>query len=216
MTAAPPPGPDEETGAARRVCVARISGAYGVRGEARLLVFTEDPDALPSLGPFTDEAGARAFTLNALRSHGEGFVARFAEIASREDAEALRNTDLYIPRDRLPALDEAETFYHADLIGLAVRAPEGDTLGKVVAVLNFGAGDILDIAPAWGGATVMVPFTQAMVPAVDLAAGYLTLASRDLVPPPKPAKEGAGRAAKRLATKRLATKRRAAETGGGG
>jgi 16S rRNA processing protein RimM len=151
----------------------------------RLHIFTEEPDALPALGPFADEAGARIFTLKALRNHGEGFVARFAEIASREEADALGHTDLYVPRERLPALEEEETYYHADLIGLTVRAPEGDTLGKVAAVHNFGAGDILDIAPAWGGATAMVPFTKAMVPAVDLTAGHLTLAAADLLPPPK-------------------------------
>ncbi|KAA5603379.1 ribosome maturation factor RimM [Blastochloris sulfoviridis] len=196
MTAAPPPGPGKETGAARRVCVARIAGAYGVRGEVRLMVFTEDRGVLNSLGPFTDAAGLRAFALTALRAHGEGVVARFAEIASREDAEALRGTDLYIPRDRLPAIEEDESYYHADLIGLAVRAPEGDTLGRVIAVENFGAGDILDVAPSWGGASVMVPFTKAMVPAVDLQAGHLTLAARDLVPPPKPPKEGPRRGPK--------------------
>jgi 16S rRNA processing protein RimM len=181
------------SGDTSRVCVARINGAYGVRGEVRLHIFTEAADALVALGPFTDEAGARIFTLKALRSHGEGFVARFAEIASREDADALGNADLYVPRDRLPALDEEETYYHADLIGLAVRAPDGDTLGEVVAVHNFGAGDILDIAPAWGGATAMVPFTKAMVPAVDLGNGHLTLASSDLVPPPKAPKDGSKR-----------------------
>jgi 16S rRNA processing protein RimM len=183
MSGDTPPRPED---GGPRVCVARIKSAYGVRGEVHLHVFTEDPDALHAFSPFTDAAGTRTFTLKSLRAHGEGFVARLAEIVSREDADALRGTDLYVPRTRLPALDEEETFYHADLIGLAARAPEGEIVGKVVAVVNFGAGDILDIAPTSGGATVMVPFTKAMVPAVDLAAGHLTLASRDLVPPPRP------------------------------
>ena len=166
-----------------RICVARIGAPHGVRGEVRLLVYTEAPDDLAAFAPFESEDGTRRFTLEAFRRHGDGFVAQFAGVADRASAEALRNTDLYAPRSRLPTLDEDETFYRADLIGLTVVTPDGTTAGHVIGVENFGAGDILDIAPAGGGASVMLPFTSAFVPAVDLAAGKLTIAALDLLAP---------------------------------
>ena len=173
----------ERAASPTRICVARIGAPHGVRGEVHLFVFTEAPDDLAALSPFESEDGTRHFALESFRRQGAGFVARLSGVADRASAEALRNAELYAPRSRLPALAEDDTFYRADLIGLAVVAPDGTVAGRVIGVENFGAGDILDIAPAAGGASVLLPFASAFVPAVDLAAGRLTIASADLLAP---------------------------------
>jgi 16S rRNA processing protein RimM len=157
---------------ADRVLVARIGAAQGLRGEVRLWAFTADPLAIRDYGPL--EAGdGRRFTIESLRPGKNFLVARFAGIGDRNAAEMLRNIDLYVARDRLPAT-EADEFYHADLIGLSAVTPEGRTLGTVVAVHDFGAGDLIEIRPA-SGQTVMVPFTAADVPVVDVAGGRLVI-----------------------------------------
>lgn len=162
--------------AGRRVCVARIGAPHGVRGDVRLSVFTEAPEALAGLGPFEDDAGTRRFVLEALRRQGDGFVARFAGVADRTAAQGLTNLRLHVPRERLPAVADEDTFYHADLIGLAAETAAGERLGTVTAVHDFGAGDILEIAPVEGGQTRMMPFTRAVVPQVDVAGGRLVVA----------------------------------------
>ncbi|HZD90004.1 MAG TPA: ribosome maturation factor RimM [Pseudolabrys sp.] len=155
---------------ADRVCVARIGAAYGVRGEVRLWSFTEDPAAIADFGPLETEDGARRFDIESLRAAKDHFVARLAGIDTREAAEALRNLDLYVSRARLPAIEEADTYYHADLVGLAAVTAEGTALGTVKALHNFGAGDIIEIMTVGGGETLMLPFTEAVVPEVDLKA----------------------------------------------
>lgn len=162
---------------AGRVCVGRIGAAHGTRGEVKLWSFTADPMAIADYGALENEDGTRSFEIETLRP-GKGFlVARFAGVADRTAAEQLRNLDLYVARDRLPAPGPDE-FYHADLIGLAVVDRQGASLGTVSAVHNFGAGDLLEVRPARGGMTVMLPFTEAVVPEVDIAGGRL------LVDPP--------------------------------
>jgi 16S rRNA processing protein RimM len=153
---------------ADRICVAQIGAAHGVRGEVRLRSFTEDPMAVTTYGPLETEDGSRRFTIAALRPAKDLFVARLAGIDDRDAAEALTNLRLYVPRDRLPALEE-ETYYHADLIGLAAVAPDGAALGRVTAIHNFGAGDVLEIKPD-SGDPLMVPFTETAVPTIDVAA----------------------------------------------
>jgi 16S rRNA processing protein RimM len=160
-----------------RVCVGAIGGAFGVRGEVRLKSFCADPAAIADYGPLHDEAGQRSFGVTITRTIPNGFAARLSGVESREAAEALRGTRLYADRDRLPGLPDDE-FYHADLIGLAVHDTGGAALGKIVAVHDHGAGDLLEIRPPGGGATVLVPFTRETVPTVDLAAG------RVIVDPP--------------------------------
>ncbi len=164
------PGP----AAPARVCVGRIGAAHGTRGEVRLWVFTEDPDAIGRYGVLETADGARQFEIEALRRSKDFFVARFKDVSDRNAAERLRNVDLYVPRDRLPA-PGADEFYHADMIGLAAQDAAGAPLGTVVAVHNFGAGDLLEIAPAAGGETVLVPFTAAMVPEVAIAQGRIVI-----------------------------------------
>lgn len=148
-----------------RVCVARIGAAHGVRGEVRLWSFTADPTAVKRYGPLTAGDG-RVFEITALRPAKDCFVARLKGIDDRDAAETLTNLELYVPRDKLAPPGEDE-FYHADLIGLAAVDTAGAELGTVIAVQNFGAGDLLEIAPR-RGATRLVPFTKAVVPQVDI------------------------------------------------
>ena len=160
---------------ADRVCVAQIGAAHGVRGEVRLRSFTQEPSDVTSYGPLESEDGARRFEIEALRPAKDHFVARLKGVADRDAAEALTNIRLYVPRDRLPPTEDDETFYHADLIGLAAVTEGGAPLGTVTAVHNFGAGDVIEIAPAGGGEALLVPFTDTNVPAIDVAAGRMVV-----------------------------------------
>ncbi|HZP21088.1 MAG TPA: ribosome maturation factor RimM [Bauldia sp.] len=153
------------------VLVARIGAAHGLRGEVRLKAMTADPMAVLSYGDLASADGRR-FSVAAARfaagsSSPDMLVVRLKDVADRTAAEALNGTDLYVPRSRLPAPAEDE-FYHADLVGLAAATPSGNELGTVIAVHNHGAGDILEIAPR-RGETLLVPFTRAVVPEVDIA-----------------------------------------------
>jgi 16S rRNA processing protein RimM len=151
-----------------RVCVARIGAPHGVRGEVKLFSFTADPLAVRDYGALESEDGATRFEITAMRPAKGHLVAAFAGINDRDAAERLTNVHLYVPRARLPA-PAADEFYHADLIGLAAFDTGGAPLGTVIAIHNFGAGDLVEIAPAQGGTTVMVPFTEAAVPTIDIA-----------------------------------------------
>ncbi len=155
-----------------RICVGAISGAFGVHGEVRLKSFCADPAAIADYAPLSDEAGLRDFNIAALRPARGGFAARLKGVATREAAEALRGTLLFAERAQLPSLPDDE-FYHADLIGLEVVDTGGSTLGTVRNVLNHGASDLLEIAPPGGGQAIMMPFTRAVVPTVDLTAGRI-------------------------------------------
>ena len=153
-------------------CVGAIAGAFGVHGEVRLKSFCADPATIAVYAPLVTEDG-RSFGVKLLRPISGAFAARLTGIATREEAEALKGTRLYVPRDRLPSLPEDE-FYHADLIGLAVFDAGGVPIGTVRAVQNHGAGDILEIARP-GASEALLPFTRAAVPTVDLAAGRIVI-----------------------------------------
>ncbi|MBO4227771.1 ribosome maturation factor RimM [Bradyrhizobium neotropicale] len=155
------------------VCVARIGAAHGVRGAVKLWTFTEDPLAVKHYGPLTTKDGTRQFEVAHVREAKDHLVATFKDVSTREEAERLNGLELYVPRERLPETDDDE-YYHADLIGLAAVTTADQPLGKVVAIHNFGAGDIIEIAPPQG-ATMMLPFTNAVVPTVDLAAGRVVV-----------------------------------------
>jgi 16S rRNA processing protein RimM len=131
--------------------------------------------AVANYGPLETEDGARRFEIEALRPGKDFLVARIAGIADRAAAEALRNLDLFLPRERLPEIEEEDTYYQADLIGLAAVTADGAALGRVTAVHNFGAGDIIEIAPVSGGETLMLPFAEANVPEVDVKAGRIVV-----------------------------------------
>jgi len=160
---------------ANRICVARIGAAHGVRGEVKLWSFTEDPAAVAHYGPLETQDGTRCFEIEALRAAKDHFVARIAGVNDRDAAEKLRNIELYIPRARLPKIEEADTFYHADLVGLDAVTPDGARVGTVHALHNFGAGDIIEIAPAEGGDPLMLPFNETTVPKIDVAARQIVV-----------------------------------------
>jgi 16S rRNA processing protein RimM len=157
-----------------RICLGQIGAAHGVRGEVRLHSFTADPQAIAGYGSLETDDG-RIFEIESLRPAKNHLVAKLAGITSRNAAEQLTNIKLYVPRERLPAPVEADEFYHADLIGLAVVDRAGETLGTVVAIHNFGAGDLIEVRQAEGEPTQMLPFDEATVPEVDLAAGRLVV-----------------------------------------
>jgi 16S rRNA processing protein RimM len=157
---------------ADRVLLGEIGGAQGLKGEVRLRSFTAEPGAIADYGPLEDETG-RVVEIESLQVTPKGLIARLKGVTTREGAEALTRTKLYVPRDRLPERGEEE-WYHAELIGLAAFAPDGAQLGSVLAVHNFGAGDLIEIAPP-EGATLLVPFTRDAVPEVDVEGGRLTV-----------------------------------------
>jgi 16S rRNA processing protein RimM len=151
----------------RRILVGVVGAPHGVRGEMRLKSFTEVPTAIGRYRPLLSEDGRQSFTILAVRPVKDDMVvARFEGVADREAAAALTNTRLYVERSQLPPAEEEE-FYHADLIGLRAETAAGVDLGRITAVLNFGAGDLLEIQPA-EGETRLVAFTKAFVPVIDL------------------------------------------------
>jgi 16S rRNA processing protein RimM len=156
-----------------QICVARIGAAHGVRGEVKLWTFTEDPFAVKRYGPLSTKDGARQFEVTRAREAKDHLVATFKGVATRDEAERLNGLELYVAREKLPATDDDE-YYHADLIGLAAVTTAGHPLGRVVAIHNFGAGDIIEIAPPQG-ATMLLPFTNAVVPMVDLKGGRVVI-----------------------------------------
>lgn len=139
-----------------------------MRGEVKLWSFTEDPLAVADYGPLETADGARRFEIESLRPAKDFLVARLKGVGDRNAAEMLRNIELFVPRERLPEIEDEGTYYHADLVGLAAVTPDGAEIGKVIAVHNFGAGDLIEIAPAGGGKTLMLPFTETVVPEVDM------------------------------------------------
>jgi 16S rRNA processing protein RimM len=156
-----------------QVCIARIGAAHGVRGAVKLWTFTEDPFAVKRYGPLSTKDGMRQFEIASAREAKGHLVTQFKGISTRDEAERLNGIELYVPREKLPATDEDE-YYHADLIGLAAVTTADEPLGRVVAIHNFGAGNILEIAPPQG-ATMMLPFTNAVVPTVDIAGGRVLI-----------------------------------------
>src|SRR6204780_1741682 len=158
---------------AGHICIARIGAAHGVRGAVKLWTSTEDPLAVKAYGPLVTKDGARSFEVASAREAKGHLVATLKGVGSREDAERLNGIELYVAREKLPETDQDE-YYHADLIGLAAFTPANAPLGRVVAIHNFGAGDIIEIAPPHG-ATLLLPFTNAVVPTVDLAGGSVVI-----------------------------------------
>lgn len=149
-------------GAGRPVVLAAVAGAHGIAGEVRLKLFTASIEGVKTHRQF--EAGGRTLTLQSLRPGPQGAVARFAEVADRTAAEALRGTLLTVPRESLPALPEGEYYWH-DLVGLAVFTPDGVEVGQVTGVENFGASDLLEVTKASGG-SVLVPLIPDAVPEI--------------------------------------------------
>lgn len=165
---------------ADRVCVGAIAGAHGVRGAVRIKSFTAQPEDVASYGPVEDESGKRRFTLKLVGEAKGLVIATLEGVRDRNAAEALKGTALYVPRDRLPQTEEDE-FLYSELEGLAAERPDGQRLGTVKAVLDFGAGELLEIRLA-GGGSILVPFTKLAVPVVDVRGGRLVVDPPDYAP----------------------------------
>jgi 16S rRNA processing protein RimM len=158
-----------------RILVGRFGAPHGAGGELRLTSFTGIPRAIAAYKPLFDESGTRRFSILSLRPIKHNMlVAKIAGIDDRASARALTRAALYVPRASLPDV-EGEEFYRADLIGLAATNEAGESFGSVVNVLNFGGGDILEIACPASSETLLLPFTKEVFPRVDIEAGCLTL-----------------------------------------
>jgi 16S rRNA processing protein RimM len=163
----------------RDVLLAAILGAHGLKGEVRVKTFTAEPDKLGAYGPLHAKDG-RLFTIEALRPSRDGeAVAAFAEVRDRDAAEALKGTELFVKRGTFPETGNGE-FYHADLVGLDAEDASGRRIGKVLAVQNYGAGDVLVIT-ADTGDEILLAFTRDNVPEIDVKAGRLIVAVPDEV-----------------------------------
>ena len=160
------------------ILVGRVAGAFGVRGELRITSYTEAPLALVEYGKLLKEDGGPALTLTGGRAVKDAVIARAEEVATREQAEALRGLRLFVTRASLPEPDEDE-FYLADLVGMAAETPQGERLGVIKSVQNYRAGDLLEIDPGEGHPTWMLPFTREAVPEVRLAERRLIVVRPD-------------------------------------
>ena len=162
---------------AKTVCLGRIVGAHGVRGIVRVQSYTADPDDLTAYGALSDPTGARRFALSVTGRVKGLLLARIEGVDDRNAADALRGTELHIARAALPPT-EGEEYYHVDLLGLRAENADGDVLGRVSAIHDHGAGPIVEIQPPDGPST-LVPFTREHVPAVDIAAGRMVVATAE-------------------------------------
>ena len=171
--------PDRE---GNRLLMGRIGAAHGIKGEVRIQSFTDDPMALAHYRALKREDGSPALTLASARPAKGGVIARCPEVASKEAADALRGLRLYVPRAALPPPEDEDEFYLADLIGLPTQTADGAPFGRIKAVHNFGAGDILEIDPGGGRPTVLHPFTKEAVPVVDIAGGRVVIAPQTEAP----------------------------------
>lgn len=154
--------------------MAEIVGVHGIRGFVKLKLFSDNPQSLTGGAPLCDSSGSRHFKLLSVQKHGNIWLAQIEGVGDRTAAEKLRGTRLHVPRSDLPDIKDKKTFYHADLIGMTAKYPDGKILGTVIAVANFGAGDLLDVKPP-RGASFYVPFTDAIVPDVDVEKKELTV-----------------------------------------
>jgi 16S rRNA processing protein RimM len=158
----------------RRVLLGEISGAHGIRGDVIVRSYAADPSNIAAYGALETVQGKSLPKLSVVRVTDRGVIARFAGVTDRNAAETFKGTQLWIAREKLPKAADGE-YYHADLIGLDALAPDGTEIGHVIAVENFGAGDLLEIRLKDSKQTEYVPFTNAVVPEVDVAAGRLVV-----------------------------------------
>lgn len=175
----------------RRVLLGTIATAHGIRGEVVIRAYTSDPEAIADYGPLSDEPEKRTFKIKSARATPKGVIARLDGVNDRNSAEALRGVDLYVERARLPKTAGNE-YYHADLAGMSARDGNGEEVGWIVTVANFGAGDLLEVRFKDVKQTEYVPFTDACVPEVNVADGYVVLVMPELVGEPEPAPEATG------------------------
>ena len=156
------------------ILLARIGTPVGIRGELRIKSFCEDTESLKIYGSLCDRSGKNWYKITSIRPQKSQFVVRIKNITDRTQAEALKGTELFLPRNRLADLDDEDEFYEIDLIGLKVKDVEGEFIGTIIAVPDFGAGCLLEIQPE-KGETFYVPFSKDIVPVVDTKAKVITL-----------------------------------------
>ncbi len=156
------------------VVLGRIVAAHGIRGEVVLHSFAAEPGAIAAYGPLDVVGSNRRIVIKALRPAKSGFIARLEGVDDRNAAEALKGAELAVTRERLPQTGEDE-YYHADLVGLAVRLKGGETIGQVSSIENFGAGDLMSVRLDASGTEVLLPFNRESVPVVDIAGGFLVV-----------------------------------------
>ena len=173
----------------KRVLVGRVAGGFGVRGEVRISAYTQDPLSLLTYRTLVAEDGAPVLTLQSGRAAKGALIARAPEVASKEAADALRGTRLYVSRDALPPPEDEDEFYLTDLIGLRAETAGGEVLGRVKAVHDFGAGDILEIDPGAGRPTRLIGFTREAIPEVRIAEGRLVVFPPTEEGEPEPAEQ---------------------------
>ncbi|MGD9668644.1 MAG: ribosome maturation factor RimM [Hyphomicrobiaceae bacterium] len=166
----------------KRILLGEITGAHGIRGEVLVRSYTGDPEAIADYGALTDEKGAAPLTLKVLRMTPKGaIIARVRGVSDRNGAEALKGRKLYVARNAMPEPDDEDDFYYEDLIGLAVVDAQAKLVGEVVAVQNYGAGDLLEIRLVATGKTELVSFSKASVPQIDLEARRITVVMPEVV-----------------------------------
>jgi 16S rRNA processing protein RimM len=159
----------------KRLLMGRIGAAHGIKGEVRITSFTAEPLALKDYGPLATNKPGLMIEIEAARATTNVLVARLRGVTDRNAAEKLNGVELYVDRDRLPATEDEDDFYHADLIGLEARLSDGTAIGTVTAIPNYGASDLLEVRDPRSGDTYLYPFTRAVVPEVKLAEGYLVI-----------------------------------------
>lgn len=179
----------DDVTAPRRILLGQIGAAHGIRGDVTIRTFTSEPDDIAAYGPLSDKTGTKSFKIKVVRVTGKGVVARIDGVTDRNGAEALRNVELYVARDKLPKTDAAE-FYHADLVGLATVDATGTVTGQVVSVQNFGAGDLLEVRFNGTASSDFIPFTDACVPVVDLSQRRVTVVPPEMTGEPEPEDKG--------------------------
>ncbi|WP_316357381.1 ribosome maturation factor RimM [Devosia sp.] len=160
---------------ANKIFLGQIGAAHGIKGQVRIATHTQDPEAIGSYGPLDTDRPGLTITLTKVRLQKNVVIAHIKGISDRTAAEQLNGVSLYIDREKLPETEDEDDFYHADLIGLDARLESGVTIGKVSAVPNFGAGDLIEVRDPQSGDTFLYPFTRAVVPHVDIAGGFLTI-----------------------------------------
>ena len=160
---------------ANKIFLGQIGAAHGIKGQVRIATHTQDPEAIGSYGPLETDRPGLTITLTKVRLQKNVVIAHIKGISDRTAAEQLNGVSLYIDREKLPETGDEDDFYHADLIGLDARLESGVTIGKVSAVPNFGAGDLIEVRDPQSGDTYLYPFTRAVVPHVDIAGGFLTI-----------------------------------------
>lgn len=159
-----------------RILLGTIGAAHGIKGEVRITSHTQEPEAIASYGPLDTNRPGLTITIESARLQKTVLIARLKGVRDRNEAELLNGTELYIDRSRLPDPEDEDDFYHADLIGLDARLESGVSIGKVTALHNHGAGDILEVQDDRSGDSFLFPFTKAVVPTIKIADGYLTIA----------------------------------------